>query len=125
MTQINPLLLLMGRLLLAAIFVQSGFGKIAGYAGTAQYMEAAGVPSALLPLVIVLELAGALGIVLGWKTFWAALALAGFTLLAALLFHLQPGDQNQMIHFMKNLAIVGGLLVLAGSGPGAWSLDRR
>lgn len=116
---------LVGRLMLAAIFVQSGWGKIVDYAGTAQYMESAGVPGALLPVVIVVELGSALLIVIGWQTRLAALALAGFTVVAGVLFHLKIADQNQMIHFMKNIAIAGGFLVLAMAGPGAWSLEAR
>lgn len=116
---------LVGRLMLAAIFVQSGWGKIVDYAGTAQYMESAGVPGGLLPVVIVVELGSAMLIVIGWQTRLAALALAGFTVVAGVLFHLKIADQNQMIHFMKNIAIAGGFLVLAMAGPGAWSLEGR
>jgi putative oxidoreductase len=111
--------------MLAAIFVQSGWGKIVDYAGTAQYMESAGVPGGLLPVVIVVELGSAMLIVIGWQTRLAALALAGFTVVAGVLFHLKIADQNQMIHFMKNIAIAGGFLVLAMAGPGAWSLEGR
>jgi putative oxidoreductase len=117
---------LAGRVLLAAIFLLSGFGKLgAGYAGTQGYMEAMGVPGALLPLVIVAELAGGLALLVGFLTRWAAWGLALFTLASAMLFHAELGDQNQMIHFMKNLAITGGLLLLATHGPGRWSLDAR
>ena len=114
-----------GRLLLAAIFLQSGIGKISGYAGTQGYMESAGVPGLLLPLVIALEIVGAIAVIVGFRTRIAALLLAGFTVLAALLFHWQPGDQMQLIQFMKNLAIAGGFLVLAARGAGDWSLDAR
>ncbi|HXF53046.1 MAG TPA: DoxX family protein [Hyphomicrobiaceae bacterium] len=116
---------LLGRVMLAAIFVQSGWGKVWGYESTAKYMESRGVPGMLLPLVIVVELVGGLMVAAGWQTRLAAIALAGFTLLAGLLFHFQPADQGQMIHFMKNIAITGGFLVLAMAGAGGWSLDGR
>jgi putative oxidoreductase len=115
---------LLGRIMLAAIFLQSGYGKIGGYAGTQGYMEKFGVSGQLLPLVIAVELIGGILLVVGWMTRWAALALAGFTLIAALYFHTDFADRMQIIHFMKNLAITGGLLVLFGQGPGRWSLDR-
>lgn len=116
---------LAGRILLAAIFLTSGINKIGGYAGTQGYMEAMGVPGALLPLVIALEAAGAIAIILGWNTRLFAFLLAGFTLLSALLFHRALGDQMQSILFMKNLAIAGGFLVLVARGAGGWSLDAR
>ena len=114
-----------GRILIAAIFILSGFSKITGYAGTQGYMEAMGVPGALLPLVIVAELGGGLLVVLGLWTRLAAFALAGFSLLSAVLFHANFGDQVQMIMFMKNLAIAGGFLFLVAHGAGALSLDAR
>ena len=114
---------LIGRILLALMFVLGGYSKIGGYAGTQAYMASAGVPGALLPLVIITELLGGLLIVVGYKTRLVALALAGFTLVATLLFHMAP-DPVQKIMFMKNLAITGGFLVLFASGAGRWSLDR-
>ena len=120
-----PYLITIGRVLMAAIFIQAGINKIFGYAGAQQYMEAHGVPGALLPLVILLEAGGGLALLLGIGTRWLALAFAGFCVLAALLFHLKPDDQMQMISFMKNLTIAGGFLVLAGAGPGALALDNR
>jgi len=114
-----------GRLLIAAIFVISGWGKITGFAGTQAYMEAMGVPGALLPVVIALEIVGGIAIIIGWQTRIAALALAGFTLLAGLLFHGDTGDQIQMIMLLKNVAIAGGLLLLFAFGPGAYALDGR
>ncbi len=125
MAALNPLFLLIGRVLLSLIFIMSGYAKITGYAGTQHYMESAGLPGVLLPLVILVELGGGLAILVGWMTRWAALALAGFTLLAALLFHANFGDQNQMVHFVKNLAIAGGFLALAAAGAGPLSIDRR
>jgi putative oxidoreductase len=124
MERAAPYLSLIGRVLLSIIFIQSGWNKIFGYAGTVEHMEAAGVPGALLPLVILTELGGGLLVVLGVFTRWAALALAGFCLLAAYLFH-HPSDPEQIISFMKNITIAGGFLVLAGSSPGAYALDNR
>jgi putative oxidoreductase len=115
---------LAGRILLAAIFILSAFGKLGdGYAGTQAYMQAMGVPGALLPLVIVAELGGGFAVLAGFLTRWAGWGLALFTLASAVLFHAEFGDQNQMIHFMKNLALAGGLLLLATHGAGRWSLD--
>ena len=114
-----------GRVFLATIFFMSGLSKISGYAGTQGYMEAMGVPGMLLPLVIALEVLGGLAIILGWKTKLVALALAGFSLVSAIIFHADFSDQMQMGMFMKNVAIAGGFLMLFAQGPGAYSLDNR
>lgn len=114
-----------GRILLATIFLIAGYGKITGYAGTQGYMEAMGVPGQLLPLVILTEILGGLAILLGWHTRIAAFLLAGFTLLAALIFHTNFADQMQQIMFLKNLAIMGGFFMLIHHGPGAYALDNR
>ena len=124
MERAAPYLILIGRVLLSIIFIQSGWSKIVGYAGTVEHMEAAGVPGALLPLVILTELGGGLLVVLGLFTRWAALALAGFCLLAGYLFHYQPGDMMQMINFMKNVSIAGGVTMVLALGAGACSIDR-
>ena len=116
---------LSGRILLAAIFLVSGLGKIAGYAATQQYMASQGVPGALLPLVILTEVGGGALIVLGLWTRYAAVALSGFTVLTAVLFHANLADQMQQIMFLKNVAIAGAFLVVAAHGAGAWSLDAR
>ena len=113
----------MGRVLLSLIFVTSGFSKISAYSGTQGYMEAMGVPGALLPLVIGVELLGGLAVMLGWHTRIAAFLLAGFSLLSAFLFHANFGDQMQMIMFMKNISIAGGFLMIVSLGAGAFSLD--
>jgi len=113
---------LLGRLFLVLLFLIAGFGKIGGYAGTAAYMAANGVPDMLLPLVIVLELGGGILILLGWQTRIVSLLLAGFTLLALLLFHLPVTAANQIV-VLAELGVAGGFLVLAANGPGAWSLD--
>ena len=114
-----------GRFLLSLIFIVSGFGKITAYSGTQAYMDSMGVPGALLPAVILLEVLGGLAITLGWKTRVTAVLLAGFSILSAALFHANFGDQMQTIMFMKNLAIAGGFLGLVASGPGSWALDNR
>ena len=116
---------LAGRVLLAHIFLLAGINKITGYSGTQGYMEAMGVPGMLLPLVILLEIGGALALIAGWQTRLAAYALALFSIVSALIFHSSLGDQMQMILFMKNWAMAGGLLVLAANGAGAYSLDNR
>lgn len=113
------------RVLLAQIFIMAGISKISGYAGTQGYMDAMGVPGMLLPLVIILELGGGLAILVGWQTRWTAYALGGFTVIAAIIFHSNFADQTHMIMFMKNLALTGGLLLLAEHGAGAYSLDKR
>jgi putative oxidoreductase len=115
---------LTGRVLISAMFLVSGLGKISGYAGTQAYMEASGVPGALLPLVIALEVLGALAIIVGYRTRLAAAALAGFTILAGVLFH-GSSDPMQRIMLMKNLAVAGGFLFLVARGAGAWSVDAR
>ena len=115
----------LGRLLIAGIFVLAGFNKIGGYEATQGYMNAMGVPGALLPLVILAELGLGLAVIVGFKTRIAAFGLAGFSILAALLFHANFADQTQMILFMKNIAIAGGFLFLVANGAGAWSLDNR
>ena len=120
----SPYLITIGRILLSIIFIQSGFMKI-GSADTAAMMEAHGIPGMLLPLVILTEAGGGLCVLLGFLTRYAAIALAGFCVLAAIFFHWQPSYMMQMINFMKNITIAGGLLVLAGSGPGAFALDNR
>jgi len=114
-----------GRILLALMFVSAGFSKIGSYAGMQGFMESGGVPGALLPLVIALEILGGLAIILGWQTRIAAVVLAGFTLLATLLFHFDLGDQVQSLLFWKNVSIAGGLLMLFALGAGPYSLDNR
>jgi putative oxidoreductase len=114
-----------GRLLLAALFILEGWSKLRGYEAAGAYMQRFSVPSMLLPAVIAVEIGGGALLAVGWWTRWAALALAGFSLLAAGLFHGNFTDRNQMLHFEKDLAIAGGLLVLAAFGPGRWSIDRR
>ena len=107
----------------AAIFVAEGVLDIPNYADVAGYMQAGGVSPRLLPLVILTELGGGLMVLTGFFARWAAIALAGFCLLTALLFHLNWADFNESIQFQKDIAIAGGFLMLAAFGPGAWSID--
>lgn len=116
---------MLARVFLAQIFVLSGIFKITGYEGTQSYMETMGVPSMLLPLVILIEISGGLAIAIGWQTRWAAIALASFAIFAGVIFHNNFSDQMQMIMFMKNIAITGGLLLLAAHGAGECSFDGR
>jgi putative oxidoreductase len=114
---------LVGRLLLAALFLHEAWSKLAGYGGALAYMAAYGVPGALLPLAIAAELGCGALIVLGYQTRMAALVLAGFCVATAVLFHGRFGDRNQLLQFEKDLAIAGGFLVLFARGGGAWALD--
>lgn len=116
---------LTGRVLISSIFIMAGINKINGYAGTQGYMESMGVPGALLPLVILLEVGGGLAVLLGWQTRIAAFLLAGFTVLSALIFHAGFSDQMQSILFMKNVAMAGGLLILVAGSTHNWSIDAR
>ena len=119
--RVQSLTLLLARAFMAYIFIVAGWSKISGYAATAGYMEAMGVPSALLPLTILLELGGGLALLFGLQTRVIALALAGFSLVTAFLFHGTPEDA---IQFMKNIAMSGGLLVLMLHGAGRISFDH-
>jgi putative oxidoreductase len=124
---------LIGRLLIAYVFIPAGFGKLgAGFAGTVGYIASKGLPmpEALAAAAIVIELGAGLLLLVGFKARWAALALAFFTLVAAIFFHnywAMPAEQAgmQQIMFGKNLAIVGGLLFIAVFGPGGLSVDGR
>ena len=123
---------LAGRLLLALIFIISGYGKITGYTGTAGYMASKGIPMVglLLPLTILIELGGGLLIALGWKARWAAAVIFLFVIPVTLVFHnpagLAPAEaQQQMIQLLKNLSIMGGMLGLFAFGPGGFSLDAK
>ena len=112
-----------GRLLLAAIFLHEAWSKLTAYPAAVAYMRAFGIPGEFLPFAIAVELGCGLLIVCGYHTRAAALALAGFCLAAAVLFHAKLGDRNQLLHFEKDIAIAGGLLVLFAHGAGAWALD--
>lgn len=127
----NPLSLL-GRILLAALFLPAGIGKLTGFSGTVGYISSAGLPFPELgaALALSVEIAGGVALIIGFGTRPAALALAVFTLVASLFFHnywAVPVDQQfmQQLLFFKNIAVVGGLLTLAAWGAGAWSVDAH
>jgi putative oxidoreductase len=123
----GALIPLIGRVLLAAIFIVSALGKIADPAGTIGYITSVGLPapSAGYALALIVELVGGLMILAGYRTRAAALVLAGFSVASALIFHHAIGDQNQLFHFLKNLAMAGGLLQVAAFGAGSISIDAR
>lgn len=117
---IQNILALVARMLLAYIFIVAGWGKISGYDATVAYMQAMGVPGGLLPLTILLELGGGLAILFGFQTRVVALILAGFSIVTAFLFH---GSAEDAVNFMKNFAMAGGFMSLAMLGAGRLSLD--
>lgn len=116
-----------GRILLAAIFVLSGFNKLTDPASALAYISSAGLPLPTVALggAILVELLGGAALILGYRTRIVALALAAFSLVTALTFHSALADQNQFIHFFKNVAMAGGLLQVAAFGAGSISLDSR
>lgn len=127
----QSLVFLIGRVLLAFIFILSGFNKLTNFGGTVQYMTQAGLPYAALLLVptIIVELGGGLLVLAGWKTRWAAAALVLFMVPVTLTFHaywnVDPAMmQNQMNHFLKNVSMMGGLLYVYACGAGRYSLDK-
>jgi len=123
-SQLAPAL---GRVLMAAIFLYSGFGKLTDPTGTIAYIQSAAIPMPVVAywITVVIELLGGVMLLVGFKARVAALVLALFSVAAALRFHTNFADQNQMIHFMKNVAIAGGLLQVYAFGPGGLSVDSR
>ena len=125
-------LLAVGRVALVAIFVWSAYGKLTGLPGFTNMLASKGVPQAALvaPLAALVEIAGAVMVIIGFKTRYAAAALMVFTAVALYIAHdfwnlSGPARNTQMIQAWKNLSIIGGLLVLAGIGPGRFSVDER
>ncbi|HYI86855.1 MAG TPA: DoxX family protein [Burkholderiales bacterium] len=128
----NHSAMLVGRILLSLVFLIAGYRKLMGVAASAGYFAKLGfpMPEVLVWVAIAVELGGAILLIVGWKTRWAALLLALFTLIATFAAHrfweVDPAQYaNQMNHFLKNLAIVGGMVILAATGPGALSVDGR
>lgn len=123
--KLQPYGMSLARILMALIFILSGLSKIAAAAATQAYMEAMHVPGILLWPTVAFELGAGLLIVLGYGTRIVAVLLAGFCLVTAALFHTQFADQIQMFMFLKNIAMAGGFILLASTGPGSLSLDAR
>ena len=124
--------LVVARILLALMFVLAGIGKLTGLEGTAGYIASKGLPVPMLLAAAagVLELVAGVLLIIGWQARWAALALAVFTLVASVIFHnywAMPAAQQMMqqLMFMKNLAVVGGLLFVFSFGAGPSSIDAR
>jgi len=126
-TSANGAVLVLARLLLSVLFIFAGFGKLTDIAGTAGWFGSLGFPAPTVVAVLVglLEFVGGLAILIGFKARIAAIALAVFTVAATLIAHTNLADQIQMLMFLKNLSITGGLLFLASFGPGALSVDAR
>lgn len=127
MTSVQRYLPVLGRVLLAVLFVMSGISKLTDPAGTIGYIQSAHLPlpNIAYGIALAVELLGGILLVVGYRTRLVALVLAVFTVAAAIGFHAHFADQNQMIHFMKNIAITGGLLQVVAFGAGAFSLDSR
>jgi putative oxidoreductase len=123
----QAVLALIGRVVLAAVFILSGVSKLGAASGVQGYIASVGVPAPLLGYIIALivEIGGGALLLVGYRTKPVAGVLAAFCVVAAVLFHRALGDQNQLIHFMKNLAMAGGLLQIVAFGAGRISLDNR
>lgn len=119
--QVDAILSLIARVLMAYIFIVAGWGKLTAYQATVGYMESMGVPAFMLPLTILVELGGGLALLLGFQARFAALGLAGFSLITALIFHSGADDA---INLMKNFAMAGGLIFLVLHGAGKISIDH-
>jgi len=118
---------LLGRILIGLVFLVSGLGKLATFGPTTAYISSVGLPLAPLgwAIAVVLEVVGGSLLIIGFRVREVALALAAFTLVAAIFFHRDFADRNHMIHFLKNLVIIGGLLQITHFGAGRYSLDAR
>ncbi|WP_424101593.1 DoxX family protein [Moorena producens] len=116
---------LLGRICLCAVFLKAGIDKLFNPTYTQQLMESKGVPGVLIIPTIIILLAGGLSVLLGYKARWGALALIGFLIPTTLIFHTDFSNQMQEIQFLKNLGLIGGLLMVATFGPGPVSFDQR
>ena len=116
---------ILGRILLSAIFLINGIGKIFNYEGTIQYMENFDVPGYLIIPAITVEILFPILLIIGYYTKFSALVLSLFTLALAVIFHTEFSNQMQLMSFLKNIAIAGGFLIIFVYGPGKYSLDRK
>lgn len=116
-----------GRVLLSVLFILAGFSKVMGAAGTIAYIESKGIPlpQVVYALTVALELGGGILLLVGFQARLVALAFAGFSIVSALIFHTDFADQTQMVMFMKNLSIAGGMLFVFANGAGGFSIDGR
>ncbi|HEX5507453.1 MAG TPA: DoxX family protein [Pseudolabrys sp.] len=121
----NDTVALISRLFMSSLFILYGYFKLTGYAGTMAYMAKLGLPSFFAALAVIIELGGGILILLGYQTRLVSYGLAVYVIVASLIAHRHFADPNQLSHFMKNMAIVGGFLAIAASGAGALSLDGR
>jgi putative oxidoreductase len=132
MTNTSSYTALLGRVLLSFMFILAGFGKLGDIQGAMAYTASGGLPGFFVLPAIAVEILGGIAVLIGWQTRWAALALAAFSVLTAVLYHYVPAlglegfeRTGQIINFQKNLAIAGGFLLLASEGPGRISVDAR
>ncbi len=127
MNKTNNIAAVVGRVLIGVLFLMSGLSKVAAPAATQGYITMMGLPAPFFAYLgsTAIELIGSLLLIAGYRVRSVALAMAGFTFLTALFFHHNFADQNQMIHFLKNIAIIGGLLQVFAFGAGSFSLDAR
>lgn len=119
--------ILVGRVLLSAMFIMAGFAKLTAVSGTAQWFGSIGLPAPTVVAVLVglLELVGGVAVLVGFYARAAAIALALFTIAASLVAHTNFGDMTQMLFFQKNMGIAGGFLILSVFGPGAFAINQR
>jgi putative oxidoreductase len=123
----NKFVPLLGRILIGVPFLMSGLGKLGAYAGTVGYITSVGLPAATLAYIVAvaIEVGGGAMLIAGYRVRLASLLMAVFSLATAFFFHNNLADQNQMIHFLKNVMMAGGLLQITYFGAGAWSMDAR
>jgi putative oxidoreductase len=116
---------LIGRILISALFLFSAYNKILNYSGTVEWMEGFGIPGFLLSPAIALEIILPLLVIIGYQTRLAAILLAMFSVVTALIFHSNFSDQMQMIAFLKNIGLAGGFIFIAINGPRDWAAEKK
>lgn len=124
MSSINTNAPIVGRILIAVLFLLAGFGKLADVQGFTGYLQSGGLPGFLAWPAILFEIAVGILLVIGYQTRLVGLAGAAFCVVSAVLYHNNFADQTQMVMFLKNLAIAGGFLLLAANGPGKYAMDK-
>lgn len=127
MTGLQHLIALLGRILMAALFLWAGYGKLMNFSGTVSYAASAGMPMPQLGIIvaIIVEVLFSILLILGFQTRLVALVMAGFTIATAIFFHNNAADAAQLTNFMKNVSIAGGFLQIVAFGGGSYSLDAR